>query len=189
MTVRAAIPLVLFLFLSFAAAASAAETTLLVLQREAAGAEALRITDEAGTVESPQAGARSPGWNIGAGEVVRGRERPADRQVDLYRGRPGPRRELLCTFLVRYVPVSEGWAPRYRLHEEPFVARQGGRWVPILDHEPSVILQAGNTFPDREGYYPSLGFVITIGSPVVDAWRVGPVTVDPQSSGVIENGS
>lgn len=173
----------LLLFLLLATAAGAADTTLLVLQR--AGAPPLAIADQPGTVESRQTAAQTSQWIIGAGDGVR--ERPADRQVDFYRGRPGPQRELLCTFVVRYVPVAEGWVPRYRLHEEPFVVRQGERWVPILDREPAVILQAGNALPDAEGYYPSLAFVITLGASVIDAWRVGPVTVDPQSSAVIES--
>ncbi len=189
MIARAFTPLFLSILLLFAAAVSA-DTTLLVVQREAAGAKALPIVDKPATVESPQAGALSIGWSISAGEVVRGRDRPADRQVDFYQGKPGPQRELLCTLLVRYFPVSEGWAPRYRLREELFFMRQGERWVPLktIDGEPSVIIQMGNTLPNVEGYYPSLRFGLTTGPITIDAWRVGPVTVDPLSLTLIEDG-
>lgn len=190
MIARTVIRLILSSFLLLAGVASAAQTTLLVLQREAAGAKALPIVDQPATVESPQAGALSIGWGIGAGEVVRSSARPADRQVDFYQGKSGPQRELLCTLLVRYFAVSEGWAPRYRVHEELFFIRQGERWLPLksVDGEPSVVIQMSNTVPNVEGYYPSLRFGLTTGPIAIDAWRVGPVTVDPLSPTMLEDG-
>lgn len=190
MIARASTPLLLSLFLLFAVTANAADTVLFVLQHEAAGAKAVPIVDKPTTFESPQAGAPSIGWGIGAGEVVRGRQQPADRQVDFYQGKPGPQRELVCTLLVRYFPVSEGWAPRYRLHEELFFMRQGERWVPLktVDGEPSTVIQMSNTVPNVDGYYPSLRFGLTTGPIALDAWRVGPVNVDPLSPTMLEDG-
>jgi hypothetical protein len=190
MTARLAVRISLSLLLFFAAAASAADTTLLVLQREAAEAKPLPIADKPATTESPQAGAASIGWSIGAGAVLRGRARPADRQVDFYEGKPGPQRGLLCTLLVRYFPVADGWAPRYRLREELFFMRQGERWVPLktVNGEPSAIIQMSNTLPNVEGYYASLRFGLTTGPIAIDAWRVGPLTVDPLSPTTLEDG-
>jgi hypothetical protein len=187
---RAPTRFLLLMFLLFTAAASPADTTLFVLQREAAGAKALSIADESAVFESPQAGALAIGWNVRGGEILRGRERAADRQVDFYQGKPGPQRELLCTLLVRYFPAPGGWAPRYRLREELFFMRQGERWVPLktVNGEPSVIIQLSDTLPNVEGYYASLRFGLTTGPTAIDAWRVGPVTVDPLSPTMLEDG-
>lgn len=177
------------LLLSFVGT-SAAAPTLFYLQRDVADAKPLTIADKTATTESPQAGAASIGWRIDAGEVVRGRERPADRQVDFYQGQKGPQRTLLVTLVVRYFPVQGGWAPRYRLLEELFFMRQGERWVPLktVNGEPSAIIQLSNTLPNTQGYYASLRFGLTTGPIAIDAWRVGPLSVDPLSPTLIQDG-
>jgi hypothetical protein len=149
--------------------------TLMVLELgERGNSRALEIKVAPGATISPLPGARPQRWVLRPGDSIAAGVRPPDRLVELYSGTPQTH-TLICKVALRYVRAPNGlWVAHFQLIEEPLVARQGDRWVPIttLQGAQNLIVLTSSTLPNAEGFYPALEFGFTNEAPPLDFWVV-----------------
>jgi len=173
------------LFLVFTAYFSSVEAAevLLVLEHVEQGKRiSTEIKNEIGTFPSPYQNKSQISWTIKQGEAVRAKSAPLARQIDFYRLN-GREYELLCTVELKYFEDKKNlWSPRYRINQEMFFAKEGGKWRPlnIVEGIPSLIQYSSNQFPNIEGYHSTLDFGLITGPIAIDAWKVA-VTTSPFS--------
>lgn len=123
---------------------------------------------------SPYRGIPQDRIGIQPGTPLSSENRPGNRIVALFRG-AGKERVLIGIIKVRYYPTRDGrWEPRYQLHHEPVIVRDGGRWRPVgsMAGDAGGITLTNNTLPNAEGYFASLEFSVGIGTTYVDSWQV-----------------
>jgi hypothetical protein len=149
--------------------------TLMVLELgERGNSRALEIKVAPGATISPLSGARPQRWVLRPGDSIAAGTRPPDRLVELYSG-TAQSHALICKVGLRYVRAPSGlWVAHFQLIEEPLVARQGDRWVPIttLQGAQNLIVLTSSTLPNAEGFYPALEFGFTNEAPPLDFWVV-----------------
>jgi len=162
--------------LSFTFSAHAANTpVLLVLEHTQAGTTIqTKVEVKAGLIPSPDKDKPQIKWIMRAGDALKSQTQPGDRAVNFYM-RNGNQLIPLLIVKVRYFLNSEGrWISQFQLNEEPLVARQGNRWVPLTTIQglPSLIVQTGTALPNAQGYSAYLEFGFTSGAIPIDAWMV-----------------
>lgn len=149
--------------------------TLMVLELGARGnSRTLEIKVAPGTTVAPLAGARPQRWLLRPGDSIAARTQPPDRLVELYSG-TAQAPALICKIGLRYVRAPNGlWVAHFQLIEEPLVAQQGNRWVPIttLQGAQNLIVTTSSTLPNAEGFYPALEFGFSNEAPPLDFWVV-----------------
>lgn len=149
--------------------------TLMVLELGTRGnARTLEIKVAPGTTVAPLAGARAQRWLLRPGDPIAARTQPPDRLVELYSG-TAQAPALICKIGLRYVRAPNGlWVAHFQLIEEPLVARQGNRWVPIttLPGAQNLIVTTSSTLPNAEGFYPALELGFSSEAPPLDFWVV-----------------
>jgi hypothetical protein len=149
--------------------------TLMVLELgERGNSRALEIKVTPGATISPLPGVRPQRWVLRPGDSIVAGVRPPDRLVELYSG-TAQAQTLICKVALRYVRAPNGlWVAHFQLIEEPLVARQGDRWVPIttLQGAQNLIVLTSSTLPNAEGFYPALEFGFTNEAPPLDFWVV-----------------
>jgi hypothetical protein len=135
----------------------------------------LQVRHRPGLVLSPKPGQTPERWHILPGNPHEGSEpRPADRAVEFYQGGDAARL-LLLRVEVRYFRRGDGhWVPHFQPHENPLVAFDGKRWVPLAQPQgkSGLIALHGGVLPNAEGYYPRIEFGLVTGRSSIDAWTV-----------------
>lgn len=151
--------------------AAAAEPELFSLESSPPGAK-LRVLDVAGVklAESPVAAST---WKLLPGDPVEAQTAPPERLVEIYTGTlQAP--SLLCRVLLRYYGRGGAWIARFRLDEEPLVARVNGRWQPfeLVRGAGGMLVRHGATLPNADGFFPTIEFGLSAGTLPIVAWRV-----------------
>lgn len=157
------------------AAPAAANPVLLTLEY-AYNNEAVKlpVKIKSGLVSSPKPGQAPERWRILPGDAFEGGARPADRAVEFYQGKDAAR-ILLLRIEVRYFRHRDGrWVAHFQPHENPLVAYDGKRWVPLTQTQgkSGLIVLHGGLLPNAEGYYPALEFGLNSGRGSIDSWVV-----------------
>jgi hypothetical protein len=138
-------------------------------------AVSIPVKVKTGTVSSPKPGQTPDRWRLLPGNPYEGSEpRPANRAVEFYQGKDTAR-ILLMRVEVRYYRRGDGhWVAHFQPHENPLVAFDGKRWVPIAQPQgkSGLIALHGGLLPNAEGYYPTLEFGLITGRSSIDSWVV-----------------
>jgi hypothetical protein len=138
-------------------------------------AVSLPVKVKPGPALSPKPGQTPDRWRILSGNPYEGAEpRPADRAVEFYQGKDATR-VLLLRVEVRYFRRNDGhWVAHFQPHENPLVAFDGKRWVPLAQPQgkSGLIALHGGLLPNAEGYYPALEFGLITGRSSIDSWVV-----------------
>jgi hypothetical protein len=134
----------------------------------------LPVKIKSGLVSSPKPGQTPDRWRLLPGDVFGGETRPAGHAVEFYQGNDGAR-ILLLRVEARYFRHRDGrWIAHFQPHENPLVAYDGKRWVPLAQPQgkSGLIVLHGGLLPNAEGYYPALEFGLTVGRGSIDSWVV-----------------
>lgn len=160
------------------AMAMAAEAPVLAVLEYESGllGERAPIRASTGNSPSPYAGKPRSVWTLRAGDTLQQAESPPLRMIRFFRN-TGSGLQLVSAFAVKYVPSPKGWRPAYLLLQQPAVAWNGEKFVPLAGSgNPHRLVQLIDPpAPEAEGFYYynlSFGFGPN-GSPIqIDAWDV-----------------
>ena len=126
-----------------------------------------------GAQPSPYAGKPRAAWVLRAGDTIKQPTMPPERFIRFYRMN-GNEGETVCTVIVKYVADSNGWRPSYQMLQQPILAHDGYRPVPVpgADSARGMMQLQDTQQPDRDGFYSELMFGYANEPTVIDAWEV-----------------
>jgi hypothetical protein len=160
------------------AAAMAVEAPVLAVLEYESGllGERTPIRVVAGNTPSPYAGKPRAVWTLLAGDTVQQAGSPPLRMIRFFR-HTGSSLQLVCAFAVKYIPSPKGWRPAYLLLQQPAVAWDGEKFVPLAGSgNPHRLIQVLDPpTPEAEGFYYynlRFGFGANGGPIQIDAWDV-----------------